>query len=114
MVLPFFPSTWMTVWHLSVSLSMHLAHLASPVIVFSLGFSAAKVGVESANIRRPTTPTASNDTLFIRVLFCSIRLIPTKIRQLGPSAVQTGKAQKSRWTAAKVSQVAQLQEQHAG
>src|ERR1035437_2914564 len=68
----------MTVWHLS----------------FSLGFSAAKVGVASANMRRPTTPTAGNDTLFIYVLFYSIRLIPTNMRQLGPSVVQSPKAPK--------------------
>src|SRR6266567_9323715 len=56
----------MTVWHLSASLRMHLAHLASPAMLISLpaSLSAASVEVAPANMAKPAT-VRTNMFLFI-------------------------------------------------
>src|SRR5256885_8769060 len=56
----------MTVWHLSASLRMHLAHLASPAMLISLpaALSAASVEVAPANMAKPAT-VRTNRFLFI-------------------------------------------------
>src|SRR5439155_24941509 len=56
----------MTVWHLSASLRMHLAHLASPAMLISLpaALSSASVEVAPANMAKPAT-VRTNMFLFI-------------------------------------------------
>src|ERR1035438_3011008 len=78
----------MTVWHLSPSLSMHLAHFASPVKVISLVLpeSAAKVGVVNASNTRPAMAVRSIDVFLI---YCALNgLIQTSMRQSKRICVQ--------------------------
>src|SRR6266850_3126364 len=56
----------MTFWQESVSLSAHLAHLPSPVIVFS---SAPKLGVAKASVNTPVMQDNRTRTFFIRLFW---------------------------------------------
>src|SRR6266851_9837203 len=70
----------MTVWHLSVSCKLHLAHLASPWIVTSLPLSAsARTEVEVVRESRsaPATPARTVFSFIVIVIDFDVTVYPT-------------------------------------